>query len=148
LLAGIWRLGPDTAQRAWSSAFKTPTPPSTDDDYDDDDEYDEYDDYDDDYEDEDVSPWAEVPSDVLLEVASYLRDDRYALLRLTHVCHYWRQVLIDRPLNWTQISTKYPPKLFKLLFQRSKGVPIDAEISRLPPELYGVDLLISVGYAD
>ncbi|KAF9648195.1 hypothetical protein BDM02DRAFT_3115857 [Thelephora ganbajun] len=79
--------------------------------------------------------WDSIPSDMLLEVASYMRDDRYALLSLTRVCSYWRQVLVECPLNWTQISTKYPTKLLKLWLQRSKSVPIDAEICHLPPEL-------------
>ena len=79
--------------------------------------------------------WNEFPSDVLLEVTSYLRDDRYALLRLTRVCSYWRRVLVECPLNWNQISTKYPPKMFKLWLQRSRDVPIDVEICHLPPGL-------------
>ena len=83
------------------------------------------------------SSWNELPSDLLLEVASYVRDDQCTLFCLTHVCDYWRRVLIECPLNWTQISTKYPLKLFKLWLQRSGNVPIDAEISHLPPQLYG-----------
>ena len=83
------------------------------------------------------SSWNEFPSDTLLEVVSYLRDDRYALLRLTRVCSYWRRVIIECPLNWTQISTKYPPKLVKLWLQRSRNVPVDAEIFHVPPGLYG-----------
>ena len=86
---------------------------------------------------DDTFSWDSFPSDVLLEVVSYVRDDRYALLGLTHVCNYWRQVLIECPLNWTHISTKYPPKLFRLWLQRSKGVPVDATICHLSPELYG-----------
>lgn len=81
--------------------------------------------------------WGDIPSDVLLEVASYLRNDRYALLSLTRICTYWREVLVECPLNWTQLSTKYPRKAFKLWLRRSKNVPIDAEIWDLPPELYG-----------
>lgn len=77
-----------------------------------------------------------LPSDVLLEVASYLRDDRHTLLILTHICNYWRRVLIECPLNWTYVSTKYPPRLFRLWLQRSKGVPVDAEICRYFPILY------------
>jgi len=81
--------------------------------------------------------WDLLPSDILLEVAPYLRDDRLAILGLTHVCKHWRQVLIECPLNWTQISTKYPPKLLKLWLQRSEGLPVDANICHLTPELYG-----------
>jgi hypothetical protein len=81
--------------------------------------------------------WDTIPADVLLEITSYLRDDRYVLRNLTRVCNYWRQVLVDCPLNWTQISTKYPPKLFRLWLQRSKSAPVDAEICHLSPELYG-----------
>lgn len=81
--------------------------------------------------------WDEFPADTLLEVASYLRDDRYALFNLTRVCDYWRRVLIECPLNWTQISTKYPPRLFKMWLQRSGDVPIDAEICDVPPGMYG-----------
>lgn len=83
------------------------------------------------------SPWGDIPPDVLLEIASYICDDRYALLHLTCVCPHWRTVLVECPLNWTQISTKYPRKLFKLWLQRSQNVPIDAEICDLLPELYG-----------
>ena len=82
-------------------------------------------------------PWNELPSDMLLEITSYLCDDRYTLLSLTRVCSYWRRVLIECPLNWTHISTKYPPKLFKLWLQRSRDVPLDAEICHLPLQLYG-----------
>jgi hypothetical protein len=81
--------------------------------------------------------WDEFPADTLLEVASYLRDDRYALLNLTRVCGYWRRVLTECPLNWTRISTRYPPKLFKMWLQRSGDVPIDAEICDIPLGMYG-----------
>jgi hypothetical protein len=81
------------------------------------------------------SSWGGIPSDVLLDIASYLRDDRYALFVLTRVCAYWREVLIECPLNWTQVSTEYPRKIFKLWLQRSKNVPIDVEICTLPPQL-------------
>jgi len=83
------------------------------------------------------SSWNEFPSDTLLEVVSYLRDDRYTLLGLTRVCSYWRRVVIECPLNWTQISTTYPQKLVKLWLQRSRNVPVDAEIFHVPPGLYG-----------
>lgn len=85
--------------------------------------------------------WGDIPSDVLLEIASYLREDRDALLALTRVCAYWRGVLVECPLNWTQISTKFPRKIFKLWLQRSKNVPVDAEISDLTPDLYGEFML-------
>ena len=88
-----------------------------------------------------LSSWGDIPSDMLLEIASYLRDDRHALLSLTDVCTYWCQVLVECPLNWTQISTEYPRDLFKLWLQRSKNVPIDAEISSLPIGLYAVFIL-------
>lgn len=94
------------------------------------------------------SPWEDIPSDILLEVVLYLRDDRYAMLSLTGVCTYWRQVLVECPLNWTQVSTKCPPRLFKLWLQRSKNVPVDAEICNLPPELYGIFTDISAGWVD
>lgn len=84
----------------------------------------------------DSFPWNEFPADTLLEVAAYLRDDRCALLNLTRVCGHWRRVLVECPLNWTQISTKYPPKLFKMWLQRSGDVPIDAEICDIPLGMY------------
>jgi len=84
-----------------------------------------------------ASPWNDIPSDVLLEIVSYLRDNRYAVLSLILVCTYWRQVLVECPLNWTQISSLYPPRVFKSWIQRSKNVPIDADICSLPPGLYG-----------
>lgn len=83
------------------------------------------------------SSWGDIASDVLLEIATYLRDDRYALLPLTQVCAYWREVLVECPLNWTQISTKYPRGIFQLWLRRSKSAPIDAEIHDLHPKLYG-----------
>ncbi|KAF9781856.1 hypothetical protein BJ322DRAFT_1213148 [Thelephora terrestris] len=76
--------------------------------------------------------WGNMPSDLLLEVAVYLRDDRYAMLSITGVCTYWRRVFIECPLNWTQVSTKCPLRLFKVWLQRSKNVPVDAEICNLP----------------
>lgn len=82
-----------------------------------------------------TASWGDIPPDMLLEIASYLRDDRYALLSLTHICTHWRGVLVECPLNWTQVSTQYPRKIFELWLQRSQNVPIDAEISRLPLEL-------------
>ena len=84
-----------------------------------------------------ASPWNDIPSDVLLEIVSYLRDNRYAVLSLILVCTYWRQVLVECPLNWTQISSLYPTRVFKSWIQRSKNVPIDVEICSFPPGLYG-----------
>lgn len=84
-----------------------------------------------------TSPWGDIPSDVLLEIVSYLRDNRYAVLNLILVCTYWRQVLVECPLNWTQISSLYPLRAFKSWIQRSKNVPIDAEICSFPPGMYG-----------
>jgi len=93
---------------------------------------------------ENSSSWNEFPSDTLLEVVSYLRDDRHTLLGLTRVCSYWRRVLIECPLNWTQISTRYPLKLVKLWLERSRNVPVDAEICHLPPGLCGQFLYSSI----
>lgn len=90
------------------------------------------------------SSWNDFPSDMLLEVASYLLDDRLALLNLTHLCSYWRRVVIECPLNWTYVSSKYPLKLFSLWLQRSKDVPINADICSLPPGLYGGSMITSV----
>ena len=89
--------------------------------------------------------WDGLPSDVLLEVASYLRDDRHALLSLSLICSYWRRVLVECPLNWTKLSTKQHPKMFKLWLQRSRGVPVDAEIFHFPNELYGPFIIVDRG---
>ena len=66
-----------------------------------------------------------LPSKILIAVASHIRDEE-SLVLATHVCQFWRLVLISSPCLWSRHRVTYKNAL--VLLERSKSVPISVDI--------------------
>lgn len=64
-----------------------------------------------------------LPSDILIAVASHITDDE-SLIFATHVCHFWRSVLISSPCLWTRITSMNA----SIFLERSKSTPVSLDI--------------------
>ena len=68
------------------------------------------------------APVNRIPRDVLSIIPDYLEDGD--LIRLTHVCHDWRELLISRPSLWTCLDWANVEKT-RVYIERSKSSPLD-----------------------
>ena len=55
--------------------------------------------------------------------------DPFTLIRLTHVCHHWRDVVLHSPTLWTDVDINWPSWRFQF-------IPHEPE-SQVPLEVYG-----------
>ena len=67
-----------------------------------------------------------LPPELLITIATL--TDRSAILRLSTVCRYWRDVITGTPTFWTSIDCRNEPYT-SILLQRSKSSPIDVTIT-------------------
>ncbi|KAH9169902.1 hypothetical protein EDB89DRAFT_1888493 [Lactarius sanguifluus] len=63
-----------------------------------------------------LTPISSLPTEVIAAIFSILRlvassfttlgesPDRLAWLRVTHVCHYWREIALNQPLFWSHVN--------------------------------------------
>ncbi|KAI0784771.1 hypothetical protein C8Q75DRAFT_369229 [Abortiporus biennis] len=83
-----------------------------------------------------LTPIGFLPPELLLEIfIFYVADHRnesstnpslppYLWIRLTHVCHHWRNVALGYCLLWDEITITKNPSHCKEMIQRSKEVPL------------------------
>ena len=65
------------------------------------------------------------------------------LIRLTHVCHGWREILISRASLWTYLDCKNPNKTGTYI-QRSRGSPLEVSLVARGPTPLPKDALLLV----
>ncbi|OCH91097.1 hypothetical protein OBBRIDRAFT_548289 [Obba rivulosa] len=68
-----------------------------------------------------------VPSDRLMEL--------YTLMKLTHICHHWREVAINRQSLWAHLSSWMPQELIDLFLERAGDGPFNIRVSQFPDRL-------------
>ena len=55
-------------------------------------------------------------------------DTTHKIVPLTHVCQYWREVIISTPEHWTSISTESGRNLAMLYLERAKTAPLEIHL--------------------
>jgi len=48
---------------------------------------------------------------------------------MTHICRYWRKIIITTPSHWTSISTKSSRKLARLSLERAESAHLDIDLN-------------------
>ncbi|TFK64164.1 hypothetical protein BDN72DRAFT_926024 [Pluteus cervinus] len=95
-------------------------------------------------------PISNLPADVLVDIfllaATELDDeDVYPkrVVDISWVCSLWREVTLDHPILWTQISCSLSPPWKRMFIERSKpaGISIAVQGADIMPEL--MEVLIS-----
>jgi hypothetical protein len=73
-----------------------------------------------------------LPSEVLVKIFSLIINQAVfrfkTLTNIASVCSYWRSLIINDPLSWSNISVKHPSAI-KCMLQRSKLAPISISIT-------------------
>ncbi|OJT15012.1 hypothetical protein TRAPUB_8455 [Trametes pubescens] len=68
-----------------------------------------------------------LPPEVLIQVFEHAVEADIAtnshLIRITHVCRYWRDLAVHSPALWTDIALRHPVAV-KAFLARSKGLPL------------------------
>ena len=72
-----------------------------------------------------------LPAEAILHITRCLLDedstDSRLIVPLTHVCRFWRKVIVSTPENWTSISNERPG-LAKLSLERTRTAPLKVRI--------------------
>ena len=78
------------------------------------------------------APVNRIPPDVISLIPNHWEDgDRDEnLVRLTHVCRGWRELLISRPLLWTNLNCTDTEKT-KTYIERSKSCPLEIRVGKV-----------------
>ena len=63
------------------------------------------------------------------------------IVAITHVCHYWRQVAVNYPLLWSQITVVDQSKVYPELIARSNEVPVSVRLYATGGEISNPQLL-------
>ena len=73
-----------------------------------------------------LAPINRIPPDILFTIPAYLEDsDRdIGLIKLTHVCRGWREMITSCPSLWTRLDCTSVKKT-KLYIERSKSSPLE-----------------------
>ncbi|KAI0045364.1 hypothetical protein FA95DRAFT_1476973, partial [Auriscalpium vulgare] len=85
-----------------------------------------------------LTPIARLPSEILARIFSFAAraepipggystspaSKRMGWIKVTHVCHYWREVALAHPALWERVSFSIGPEWTEELLARSKGAPI------------------------
>ena len=74
-----------------------------------------------------------LPPEIISSVVQYVQDGEIwgrtrRIIPLTHVCRYWRTVVISAPNFWTSISTDDRKNLAELSLGRTEAAPLDIHI--------------------
>lgn len=65
----------------------------------------------------------EIFSEIIQHVPHELAVDAWSIIRLTHVCRHWREIIISTPGNWTLVSSSNK-RLMVLGLERAKTSPL------------------------
>ena len=78
-----------------------------------------------------LAPISSVPADIIAVIFSHLRSrqpDIHVMVHVTHVCHHWRLIALDRPLLWNRINfTTITPAGATEILARAGTVPLYLE---------------------
>jgi hypothetical protein len=73
-----------------------------------------------------------LPPEILSQIVGYVPHehdtDAWSIIRLIHVCRYWRELIVSTPWNWTSISSR-SEGLAALSIQRAKRVPLKLSLN-------------------
>ena len=80
-------------------------------------------------------PVSRFPPEILLGVLEY-RTNEQDLVAATHVCRYWRSILISTPSLWTcfQFHSRYDLDRTLTYLERSKSAPINVSVNPGVPQ--------------
>ena len=83
------------------------------------------------------------PADVFSLIPNYLEDsdNDEGLVKLTHVCHGWREIFISRPLLWTRLDYTSVEKT-KAYIERSRSSPLKICLGQVNSTSYREEALI------
>ncbi|KAI0042137.1 hypothetical protein FA95DRAFT_1564619 [Auriscalpium vulgare] len=105
-----------------------------------------------------LTPVARLPSEILARIFSMVALDepivthsrdyqnlepggptssaakRMGWIKVTHVCHYWREVALAHPALWERVSFSIGPEWTEELLARSKGAPIIVDLRGAQPD--------------
>lgn len=75
-----------------------------------------------------MQPVSRLPPEILSHIIWYIPEedarDASSIIRVTHVCRYWRNSIVSTPENWSRISNQ-PIGLAKLSLERCKAAPLE-----------------------
>jgi len=74
----------------------------------------------------DFAPISRIPPDVFSLIPEYLEKDHLDenLITMTHVCRYWRELLIARSTLWVRLDCANPDQT-RVYIERSKSAPLE-----------------------
>ncbi|KAF9784626.1 hypothetical protein BJ322DRAFT_1109338 [Thelephora terrestris] len=80
-----------------------------------------------------LQPVNQLPPEILSRIAQCFLDNSFAsntvpIVKLTHVCRYWRESIASDPQNWTQISN-LRKGLTALALKRAKAAPLQVTLT-------------------
>jgi len=76
------------------------------------------------------SPIIKLPPETLVNISEFVaeprtRESMFEIVKMTHICHYWRSTLISYPHLWSSIFVKNDHKDFiAACLERSRDVPL------------------------
>ena len=77
------------------------------------------------------APINRVPPEVFSLIPDHCETDE-ELIKLTHVCHGWREILISRASLWTPLDCRNLDKT-GVYIQRSRGSPLEISFTPFGP---------------
>ena len=85
--------------------------------------------------------------EVVSSIARYVQDGDISdhtdqIIPVTHVCQYWRGIIISTPGHWTSISTKSSTELARLSLERAESDRLDVYLDM--PRIMGGDWIFDL----
>jgi len=77
-----------------------------------------------------LSPTSKLPPETLATISKFIVEPRtlesmFEIMKMTHVCQYWRSTLISYPHLWLVVFVqKHHKDLIVACLERSRGVPL------------------------
>jgi len=89
-----------------------------------------------------LAPINKVPPEIFSLIPDHCETDE-ELIKLTHVCHSWREILISRASLWTSLDCENSDKTGAYI-QRSRGSPLEVSLAARGPTHPPKDVLLLV----
>ena len=95
------------------------------------------------------APINRTPPEILTLIPDHWTDSEReeSLIKLTHVCHSWREIFISCPLLWTYLDLKRVDKT-RVYIERSKSSPLEICLNNYDFERSDAALLLAVQHLD